>query len=195
MENNIFKSAIQSYRFEEFLNLSEDLLSNNKTSGENQSEMYIHYTKLNLQRMKRWSKTFESDPKIITKIQSNPSQKWWVVTELWCGDSAQNLPLIAKLANDTGIELRIVLRDDNPQVIDKYLTNGSKSIPILVSFNDQDEQLFVWGPRPAAVQMLMAEWKANPGGKTFEDFELELHKWYADNKGVDFQKELSNLLK
>lgn len=194
----IFETAERYFNYNDFLDHAEREVQQNEQHPENVADpKYAHYTKLNLQRMKRWNKTFSPDPDLveILKQARSEGQKWWLITEAWCGDSAQNLPVIAAVAAAAGIELRIVLRDENPRVIEQYLTNGTKSIPVLVVFDARSEQLFRWGPRPAAAQELMANWKAEPNGRDFEAFELEMHQWYTKNKGRDVQDELSQLVR
>lgn len=72
-----------------------------------------------------------------------------VITEPWCGDSAFLLPVIAKAsALDEHVTLRNLLRDDNLDIMDQYLTGGSRSIPKLVAFSAEGEELCTWGPRP-----------------------------------------------
>lgn len=191
----IFNTAQRSFSYPEFLAYAAEEVALNESNPERITDpKYAHYTKLNFQRMKRWDKTFVPDAEVVAQIKAAREQEWWVITEAWCGDSAQNLPVIAALAAAAGIALRIVLRDENPEIIAQYLTNGTKSIPILVSFDESKQQLFRWGPRPAAAQKLMEDWKANPAGRDFEAFELEMHRWYTENKGKDTQAELSGLL-
>lgn len=194
---NIFETAAESWNYTQFEQMLEALMLEGKTTGSNQSADYLHYAKLNLQRMHRWDKTFEPDAGLIAILQAQPFQEWWVITEGWCGDSAQNLPGIAKLAAaaDGKVQLRIVLRDDNPQIMDQYLTNGtSRSIPILVAFDKTGNELFRWGPRPKAAQDLLIAWKNNPAPASFEDFEKEMHTWYARDKGNTLQGEIRKVL-
>ncbi len=191
----IFNNAQRYFSYREFLAYAAEEVALNESNPERTADpKYAHYTKLNFQRMKRWDKTFVPNAQIVEQIKAEAPREWWVITEAWCGDSAQNLPVIAALAEAAGIPLRIVLRDENPEIIAQYLTNGTKSIPILVGFDEEKQQLFRWGPRPAAAQSLMEDWKANPAGRDFEAFELEMHRWYTENKGKDTQAELSELL-
>ena len=120
-----------------------------------------------------------------------------VLTEAWCGDSAQNLPVIAEIAklNPEKIKLYIVLRDENPELMDKYLTNGARAIPKLIAVNETlDKETFIWGPRPVPAQQLLLNWKNNPADKTWDDFEKELHGWYAKDKTQTIQSEFLDLL-
>ncbi|RQO31467.1 thioredoxin family protein [Taibaiella sp. KBW10] len=192
---NIFKTALRNFDYTAFMQYAEEVITHNEAKDEKaEDEKYAFYTKLNYQRMKRWNKTFVPREDLITKLKAKPGQNWWLITEAWCGDSAQNLPVIAALAEAAAIPLTIVLRDENEAIINQYLTNGTKSIPVLVCFNDQDEMLFRWGPRPEGAQALMNDWKADPKGRDFEAFELEMHQWYTKDKGSQTQDELADLV-
>lgn len=193
---NHFSKVGRFYNYPEFLQLIETLMAEGKTTGNNQSEKYQFYTRLNFQRMQRWNKTFQISEPFAQQLKDQPQQIWWVITEGWCGDSAQNLPGIAKMAaaSEGKIELRIVLRDEHPEIMDQYLTNGSRSIPKLVAMDMTGDELFQWGPRPATAQELMMAWKQNPDGKDFDSFEKELHTWYTQNKGIELQQEIAALL-
>ncbi len=107
------------------------------------------YRKLNFQRSSRLEKTFvpsEETRQIFSNIIKK--QKWILITESWCGDSAQNLPIIAKLAElNSLIDFKIVLRDSNLDFMDLYLTNGGRAIPKLIVFDENDNELFRWGPQ------------------------------------------------
>lgn len=151
--------------------------------------------KLNFQRMFRIDKTYEPGIDIreeIDKITDN--QLWMVITENWCGDSAQNLPYIARIASlNPKIDFRIILRDSNPDIMDNYLTNLTRSIPKLVTFDDEGNELFQWGARPKAAQELVTELKAQGFDKKY--YLEKLHSWYARNRGSDIEKEIILLLK
>ena len=120
-------------------------------------------------------------------------QLWMVITEPWCGDSAQNLPYIAKISGLNGnIDLRIVLRDSNPDIMDEYLTNGTRSIPKLVAFNSEGDELFTWGSRPKAAQELVL--KLREEGIVKPELYEKLHLWYGRNKGRDLESEFTEIL-
>ena len=190
------------FSYNEFYKWMEELSKKGKSSGEDQSEMMAEYTSLNNKRMKRLNYTVKLQPEFLELIEAiKKPQTWYIITETWCGDSAQNLPVIAKIAaaSHEKIELRIILRDENPEWIEKYRTNGRKSIPKLVAFDKEGEELFSWGPRLVPAHQILLHWKENPLEVTKEDFEKELHTWYAKDKSLSLQKEFveifENLLK
>ena len=76
-----------------------------------------------------------------------------MIAEDWCGDASSTVPVLAKLADAVpGLELRVILRDQHPEVMDRYLTNGSRSIPIVIALDEQFRELGHWGPRPRELQ-------------------------------------------
>lgn len=194
---NPFSHIATWYSYDAFMAFTEALVAAGKTSGPDQSPEMVDYTKMNLQRMQRWNKTFTAPEGLIGVAQAAEPQIWWVITEPWCGDNAANLPQIARIAQAAPdkIELRIILRDEHPEVMDQYLTNGSRSIPLLISRAKNDgRQLFVWGPRPAALQDFVLEWKARPGEKSFDELKTEVQQWYNRDKGAHLTGELSGKL-
>ncbi len=150
--------------------------------------------KLNLHRSKRVTRTTKISEELKTLVESITSpQIWLVLTEDWCGDSAQILPQIVRVAelNDQ-ITLRILPRDENLDIMDVYLTNGNRAIPKLIAYNETGEELFTWGPRPiAAVELIKAE---KDSGKSKEEWQKDLHLWYAKNRGEEVNSELTRIL-
>lgn len=157
--------------------------------------MYAEYIPMNLQRSKRISKTFQLSPEIAEMLANlNKKVNWLVISEHWCGDASQIMPILhgIAVASNGMIDLRIVYRDDN-NLIEAHLTNGGKSIPKLIQLTTDFHITATWGPRPVAAQKLVVELKANPiEGVNYADI---LHKWYADDKTHSSQSELLELLK
>ena len=158
---------------------------------------YEFYEKLNHQRMERLDKSIIVDQQIKSEIQEivKDEQVWLVLTEGWCGDGAQSLPVINKMAeaNDK-ITLRIAYRDKNHQLMDQFLTNGARSIPKLIILDGQNfEVVGTWGPRPNEAKKLRESLIAN--NETMLDIATELQKWYTKDKGATIQAEIMELLK
>ncbi len=183
------------YTYEEYRQMGKDLLSQGKTTGPNQSESYLQYSSLNDHRMDRLDKMVQLVPEAASVLSRLKGKQYWlVISELWCGDAAQNLPVLAKLVNaTTHIEMRIILRDENPEVMEAYLTNGTRSIPKLIVLGEKLEELWTWGPRPAGAQKLMDDFKAS-GGADKNLIITEIQKWYNADNGVSVQKEILELL-
>ncbi len=180
------------YSFSAYMKLIESLLAENKTTGTDHSEFMVDYTKLNMQRMKRLEKTTLLVEELREQLEKlRKDMVWVVITEGWCGDAAQIVPVIAEIAkNSAKIKLSLILRDEHPDIMDQYLTNGGRSIPKLVCLEAGTlKELGSWGPRPAAAQEMIMEAKKNPD-LSRDEFIHKVHKWYADNKTLDTQHEL-----
>jgi hypothetical protein len=186
------------FSYEEYRLMGKDLLSQNKTTGPDQSEKLLNYSKLNDQRMDRLDKTvvINDDLKALIKNIKRP-MVWVVLTELWCGDAAQNLPAFAKMAavKNGRIWLSLSLRDENPELMDAYLTNGSRSIPKLIALDSETmEELFVWGPRPKSAQQIMLDYRA-AGSPADVDYKKDIQVWYIKNHTEELQQEFAELIK
>ena len=205
MRNAIQKKHIdKAYDYKSFRKLVDDLLEEGRATSGNDSDMPLtEFTKLNVRRMSRIDKTLELKDELKDELR-NLNDKWyWVVlAEGWCGDVSQNLPVIAKMAEaSANIELKILLRDQNLDVMDQYLTDGGRSIPKLICLEaDSLKELGTWGPRPEVLQKMVmeAKEKKDPGQPRKEwvnDIHEKMHKWYADDKGETIQDEFMNLVK
>lgn len=172
--------------------LVDDLLQEGKVTGPQQSESLAHYTKLNVQRMQRIDKTVKLLPEVSDTLHNiGKPQTWLVITEGWCGDAAQILPLLNAMVNENPlIQLKLVLRDANLELMDQYLTDGtSRSIPKLIVLDTESmEEKFNWGPRPAPLQELYKKMRTE--GMDYGAISQELHAWYAKDKTVSTQKEI-----
>lgn len=187
--------ATSKWSYDAYYAFSEKLVEEGKTTGTDQSPAMIEYSRLNLHRMKKWNKVGELLPGCANELKNVKPQTWYVLSEPWCGDAAQSLPFISKMAgNSEGkIELVILLRDENPSIMDRYLTNGGRSIPKLIALSETGEELFTWGPRPEKAQELVVTLK-NDASVSADEMKERLHKWYAENKGKDVQQEILNLI-
>jgi len=197
-EKELIENAIgSSYTYEEYRKLVSDLLKENKSTGHEQSEALTEYSKLNDRRMKRWDKTAKID-ETHSKVFENAKVDvtWVVLTEGWCGDAAHALPVINKLAMlNPGIDLKIALRDDHDELMNKFLTNGGKAIPKLIAFDNTTQEIVnSWGPRPSTPTKMVNEYKEEHGGLDGK-FKEDLQLWYNKNKGKNIVEDLVGLMK
>lgn len=197
-QNTVFTPSTirQTYTYYEYLALVDQLVLQKKTTGPQQSDALAEYTRLNQYRMHRLDKvvSLNQDLQQLAFTIVSP-QIWYVLTEAWCGDAAQNLPVIAKVAQlNPMITLRLLLRDEHPEIMEAYLTNGGKSIPKLIALDADGSELFTWGPRPQALQQLYLEFKTNPT-KPYAEFQEDIQRWYNVDKTRMVQFELTQLLK
>ena len=184
-----------SMSFGEFRGLIERLVEEGKTTGPKQSEAMANFTRLNLQRMSRLEKTTTVEPEVTAAIRVDQrAQVWLIITEAWCGDAAQNIPIIEKIAAESDIiETRYILRDENPELIDRFLTFGARSIPKLIALDaDSHEVLWTWGARPKAAQDLYVS--LHEEGAEKSAIMERLQRWYNEDKGRSIQAEFVGLL-
>tara|TARA_B100000809_G_scaffold128979_1_gene126991 strand:- start:1548 stop:2144 length:597 start_codon:yes stop_codon:yes gene_type:complete len=196
MKNTIKKSLKNTISYQEYKGLVKDLLTENKSTGPNQSEDLTNYSLLNDKRMKRLDKTIKISEETIEEVKKvNEPQTWLLITEGWCGDAAQNLPVINKMADlNDHIDLKLVLRDENLELMDLFLTNGGSAIPKLIILDKEINVINTWGPRPTVASNMVAAYKAE-NGSLDADFKQELQVWYNKNKGKSTEKDFVNLIK
>ncbi len=154
--------------------------------GENLDLHRLHYSKYQVSNV------------LQNQINKIRGQKILVITEPWCGDSLAILPVIRKIVESApDWEIKVILRDENPDLMEHFLTNGSRAIPILIFLDDQDRDLFRFGPRPEAARDI------------FETFRRDIHEgkidkpkvikmirtFYAKDRGRAIESELSTLVK
>ena len=192
------KETIQKgINYQDYRTLVGNLILENKTTGTKQTPELVEFTKLNEQRSNRNEKQFILNQDLAHLFDNEVFNEYWVVfVEAWCGDCAQNLPAIQAIAETApGVELKIVIKSDNSDEMQKYLTNGAEAIPKLVRIQkDSLEDLGTWGARPVNAQIIAEHWKKNKETIAKEDFEKELHLWYAKNRSKDIQKEFWEML-
>jgi hypothetical protein len=176
-----------------YRNLIDILLSEGKTTGNNNESSMIEYTKLNVRRMNRIDKTTVINEEFKGLIKNK--QHWVVITEGWCGDAANIVPVIAKMSEQSdNVELHILLRDENTGVMTEYLTNGARSIPLLIVLDENFDELFVWGPRPADLQQYVLDFKKQ-ARFDIEELKKNIQMWYFKDNTVSKQKEIIELIK
>lgn len=192
----ITKSLKTALTYREYSELFNDLVAIEASSGINASPDLVNYTKLNQKRMARWDKTVLISEDILRRISTfNGKTTWLVLTESWCGDAAHVLPFINKIAElNSNINLQIVFRDEHPELMDQFLTNGAKSIPKLIMIDDlNNEVVNTFGPRPTKATEMVENYKATHG-KLTDEFKAELQAWYNKDKGENIILDLLGLL-
>lgn len=180
----------KAYSYTEYRDLIKRLRYEGQATGGSTSEDYLRYTDLNMARMDKWDKRYELSEDLKAALDKiTTKEKWVVLSEGWCGDAAHSVPVLAKMAEyNPNIELEIRLRDENLDLMDQYLTNGGRSIPKLIRFNEKGEELNTWGPRPEPAQAIHLEGKEQ--GRPKADVTIDLQKWYARDRGETLAEEM-----
>ncbi len=155
----------------------------------------LHFLNYNWERQAHVHDQYTPSDALRAAVASvDEPQLWMVLTEPWCGDSAFLLPVIAEAAAlSENVTLRILLRDDNLDIMDQYLTDGSRSIPKLVAFSEDGDERFTWGPRPEEARQLFATLREEHDDKMKAIEELIAH--YEDGGWEDADAELANAIR
>lgn len=196
MKIPVAKALFNSHSYGEYRKLVSDLLLEGKATGIEQSDDLTHYSTLNETRMNRLDKTMKITDENSLKLKSLKREYiWLVISEGWCGDAAQILPILHKMAEESGkIDLKIVLRDENEDLMNLFLTKKAKAIPIVIVIDKETSEVVgSWGPRPKAAADLIKNYKKEFGALD-ETAKNDLQLWYLHDKGLSTQEELINLM-
>ncbi len=196
MKKIITKSLRNSINYETFKKLVSKLLQENKSTGKEQSDNLLDYSILNDRRMKRLDKTIKISETNQQNLQNAKGNYiFLVLMESWCGDGAQILPILNKIVSFLpNTDLKIVLRDQNDDLMNQFLTNGGKAIPKLIILNKKDFTILAnWGPRPSLATKMVLDYKEKNGSLDAE-FKKNLQIWYNKDKGVTTQKNIIKLI-
>ena len=195
IKKNIEEGLKKAISYASYRKLISDLIASGKSSGPIQSEDLLNYSKLNDRRMTRLDKTIQLSQETLLGLKKiDKPITCLVLTEGWCGDAAQTLPVISKIADESDlITLKIIFRDEHEQLMSQFLTNGGKSIPKLLVLNSQNKVLNTWGPRPNTATKMVQDYK-NKYGQLDAAFKQQLQVWYNKDKGVNIQEDMLGLL-
>lgn len=161
----------------------------------NEDPVVQGYIEMNQIRMYRIGKTYMVSAELAEKVKRLPHKVYWLVlTESWCGDASQILPVLNKVAviSEGKIEMKLIYRDKNPELMDAFLTNQTRSIPKLIQLDTNFQLTGIWGPRPNEAQQLVKKLKSDP--KTANDYSKALHLWYAKDQQRSLELDISKLL-
>jgi hypothetical protein len=194
MKEIIENSLKKTISYIDYRTLVSNLLAEGKSTGPEQSEDLTNYSLLNDRRMKRLDKTIKISEETIQEFQKvSAPQTWLVITEGWCGDAAQNLPVLNKIATASDyIDLKVLLRDENLALMDLFLTNGGRSIPKLIALDKDNNVIDSWGPRPTIATKMVADYKEK-NGVLDPEFKQDLQVWYNKDKGQSIQEDFVSL--
>lgn len=188
--HQLSKFEYKSY-FEQGIDFDSYLSKMQEEAALKSEEGLLAYVPLNLQRVTRILKNYEVSLRLLETVgQIQHKINWLAITENWCGDAAQIIPVMHKIAQASGgkISLKLIYRDAHLPLIDAHLTGASRSIPKLIQLDTHFNLTALWGPRPNEAQQLVIDLKKNPA--TADKYAEELHKWYAQNKQTFIERDL-----
>lgn len=132
-------------------------------------------------------------PDDLVEVARSMPGGWHLValSEDWCGDAVNTLPAIARLADEAEWDFRVLGRDDNLDLMDAHLTNGrSRSIPIVIVYDNDFNEVGWWGPRPSEIQAwVMGEGLALSSPERYK----VIRRWYAKDRGKTTLREILDI--
>lgn len=149
------------------------------------------YLEINRQRVRRIQKSLVLTSEIKTAVTAvSRGSKWLILNEHWCGDGAQILPVLDAVgqASSGQLTVRVLYRDQNLGLMDRFLTQGGRSIPKTIALDADFDVVADWGPRPMQAMNLVRAKKADP--EEAPHYARHLHKWYAQDRQVSIQAEI-----
>lgn len=193
------------YTYEAYRQLTDELLAEGKTTGTDHSATMLEYTTINVARMRRWDKRSRLTAETMDALMSlDRSLVWLSITEAWCGDAAHILPVLQQMADaHPNIEHYLILRDEHLNIMDEFLTNGARAIPVTIVIDAETNQILGhWGPRPEVLQEQVMSAKAaslaadDPEEKKaiWDQAKIDTQKWYAKDKALSTQNEMLQTL-
>jgi hypothetical protein len=176
--------------FESHLNRIQEGVKIQTESESNLSSKYL----LSIERAKKIIKNYKPDPKQEKKYSiKDYNGRILIIAEGWCGDCSQSIPVIKQFFGDK-IPLKILYRDENPDLMKLFLTNGNEAVPIVIFLDDSCNIISHWGPRTKHGLKLLAKFKNDPESYPKEIFLKHLHEYYEENKGFDIVEEILEIL-
>ncbi|AMC12243.1 thioredoxin [Lutibacter profundi] len=196
MDKLINDSLKKGISYASYRSLIKDLLTQKKSTGKTQTEAILNFSILNDRRMDRLDKTLKVSSETLKSMSLLENKfTFLVIAEGWCGDAAQILPILNKIAETSPlIDLKIVLRDENPELMNQFLTNGNESIPKIIIIDSENSVINSWGPRPMIAAKMVIDYKEK-NGRIDADLKKNLQLWYNKDKGINTQEEIIKLLK
>ena len=193
--NSKMSKPLSKFDYKEFVEKAVDfeayLTKMNEEAAQKATEGLLAYVPINLQRVNRILKTYQASEDLLNCLSEiKHNLIWLIISENWCGDAAQIVPVMQKIAelSNGKIQVKIIYRDEHLDLIDAHLTGTSRAIPKLIQLDAHYNLNAVWGPRPNEAQELVIALKKNPA--TADTYSEELHKWYAQNKQAFIERDL-----
>lgn len=196
MDRIITESIERGISYQDYRDLVKHLVSEDSNTGLEKNADLANYTALNDKRMKRWDKTIKVTEDAQKKIGAlNKNMTWLIITESWCGDAAHVMPVLNKIAElNPNIDIKVVLRDENLELMDQFLTNGGRAIAkVIMVDNGTGTVLNTYGPRPTKATQLVNEYK-EAHGKLTPEFKEDLQQWYNKDKGQNIISDIIEML-
>jgi hypothetical protein len=154
---------------------------------------FVESAEVNAELWRSLTRRAAAPAELVARARALPPRRLLVLLEDWCGDAVNTIPALAALVDAVPqLELRVLARDANPDLMDAHLTGKSRSIPVVMVLDEDYVERGWWGPRPTELQ----RWAVSPEGRAMDagDRYREVRRWYARDRGRTTLLELIELL-
>ena len=175
----------------EFRQRWQEALKRSRTGMTPLERKYFFYSKYNWDRQRHVEAHYVPSPAFMEAVEALPTAaQFHFITDDWCIDSAYSLPLVeAAAGHRPDVDVTLYIRDEHPALMDRYLTNGDRSIPILVIRDAEGNDLSRWGPKPALLHHLRTH--LQEGGAPGSEVVQATSDWYEEDGWVEVERELT----
>lgn len=149
------------------------------------TEQYIDSMTVNKEDMLSIYENYQLPAEDRSFYETFAAKKWRVIvlTADWCSDAMLCVPILMRIAEAASFDIRYLIRDDNLELMDQYLTNGkSRSIPIFIFIDDAGNEKAVWGPRAPEVQQMVDDMRRQLPDKDNPQFAEKQKQMYREFK-------------
>jgi len=175
------KTNLKPY-FNSGITYNQYLVNEENLLNSSEDFKYREYHELNERRMKRNNKIAEKSIQLNdAQVNQLTNKKLLVITEGWCGDASQIVPFAVRIGEKANMEVKLIYRDQNTDLMNEYLTNGGMAIPVIILVDENYNTINYFAPRPKEAQELMLSMKAKDSPK--DEISLALQKWYNKDRG------------
>lgn len=143
---------------------------------------FVERAEANRELWKAMTRRASAPDDLVARARLLPPRRLLVLLEDWCGDAVNTIPVLAALVEAVPqLELRVLGRDANPDLMDAHLTGRSRSIPVVMVLDEDYVERGWWGPRPSELQC----WVTSPEARamTMAERYKEVRRWYARDHG------------
>lgn len=111
-----------------------------------------------------------ADEEFFNKIKEK-NLRVAALAEVWCGHCMLNVPVLLRLAEKTDMDVRLLPRDQHLDLMDQYLTNGKRVIPIFIFLDENGNEVAKWGPITESTKAFVDEYKKELPSKEDDSYD------------------------
>ncbi|WNQ12435.1 thioredoxin family protein [Paenibacillus aurantius] len=170
-------------------------------------QAFIDSMQKNKEKFEEYYNAFEwtdaEDKEYFESLRNRDDLRCVILAADWCGDVVRNVPVVFRALENSGMPVEVLIKEENEDIMDQFLTMGGKSIPVVIFTDTGGFVLGQWGPRPEHVQAVMREFKKHNPDREAPDYNdniqvarAEMMKQYGEGTGYQavIVKELRDLI-